>query len=512
MRPPLTRLAAARSALAAVAAVALILAAAGESLAQSKGKESGGGGTPPRSGGGWSGPGIGIPIGVAVGVATGAGDVKAKKPPAPPQSRKAGPPPRRPGTPPGPPPATPARITIPPANENRFSPDELVLEVANDQSPQAIGSLVARHQLAVLESIEFTLTSTIFIRARITDGRPARTVLGGMAAEPLLRSAQPNYAYDLVQQDNASAPAQFEAQGGPPPVTPAAAAAATLALSTDPTRYAAGKMRLPEAHALARGNNVLVAVIDSRVDTAHPDIREGIAGTLDALNSQEGPHAHGTAIAGAIASRYQFMGTAPGARILAIRAFAGTVGFSFAIMKGIEYAVAQDVRIINMSFAGPADPAALTLLAMAHDKGLVLIAASGNFGPQSPPQYPAAAPNVIAVSATDASDRLYVSANRGRHVAVSAPGVEVRLPAPNGLYQTISGTSFATGYVSGVAALLLERKPGAAPDEVKRILETSAKDLGPRGKDDQFGAGRVDAYQAVFMLEPQAASPALSSK
>ena len=190
------------------------------------------------------------------------------------------------------------------------------------------------------------------------------------------------------------------------------------------------------------------------------------------------------------------------------------MGFSFAIMKGIEYAVAQQARIINMSFAGPADPAANGLLAMAHDKGLVLIAASGNFGPKSPPQYPGAAPHVIAVSATDASDKLYFAANRGRHVSISAPGVEVRLPAPNGLYQTHSGTSFATGYVSGVAALVIERNPGIAADEVKRVLEATAKDLGPRGKEDQFGAGRIDAYQAVVTLEPQAtaASPTSNSK
>ena len=500
MRPPSTRLAAIRAAFAVAAGAVLAMAAAGEGLAQTKGKP--GGGYTRRSTGG---PGIGIPLGVAAGIAASASEVKAGKPSTP--QRKGGPPPRRPGAPPAPPPATPARITIPPANENRFAADELVLEVANDQSPQAIGSLTARHQVAVLESIEFTLTNTIFIRTRIADGRPVRTVLAGMSAEPLLRSAQPNFAYELVQQqDHANVPVSFEAQGGPP--------TATLPLSTDPARYAAAKMRLPEAHGLARGNNVLVAVIDSGIDIAHPDLRDGIAGNLDALNSPEGPHAHGTAIAGAVASRYQFMGAAPGARILAIRAFAGTVGFSFAIMKGIEYAVAQQARIINMSFAGPADPAANGLLAMAHDKGLVLIAASDNFGPKSPPQYPGAAPHVIAVSATDASDKLYFAANRGRHVSISAPCVEVRLPAPNGLYQTHSGTSFATGYVSGVAALVIERNPGITADEVKRLLEATAKDLGPRGKEDQFGAGRIDAYQAVVTLEPQATatSPASNSK
>ena len=90
---------------------------------------------------------------------------------------------------------------------------------------------------------------------------------------------------------------------------------------------------------------------------------------------------------------------------------------------------------------------------------MVLIAAAGNFGPKSPPQYPAADPNVIAVSATDADDKMFTASNIGPHVAVAAPGVDILLPAPDSDYQLISGTSFSAAHVSGIAALMLERKP-----------------------------------------------------
>ena len=77
----------------------------------------------------------------------------------------------------------------------------------------------------------------------------------------------------------------------------------------------------------------------------------------------------------------------------------------------------------------------------------------------------------------------------------------MQVPAPGGLYQVTSGTSFAAAYISGVAALILERKPSLAPDEVRQLLQSSSKDLGPRGKDDQFGSGRADAYQAIMAVE-----------
>ena len=104
---------------------------------------------------------------------------------------------------------------------------------------------------------------------------------------------------------------------------------------------------------------------------------------------------------------------------------------------------------------------------------------------------------MIAVTATDADDKLFQGANRGRHIAVAAPGVDLLLPAPDAGYQFTTGTSFAAAEVSGIVALMLERKPDSARTRVRKALTASAQDLGPKGIDTQFGAGLVDAYQAV---------------
>jgi subtilisin family serine protease len=111
--------------------------------------------------------------------------------------------------------------------------------------------------------------------------------------------------------------------------------------------------------------------------------------------------------------------------------------------------------------------------------------------------YPAANPNVIAVSATDAYDKLFSASNRGAHIAIAAPGVDIFLPAPDGKYQMTSGTSFSAAYISGLAALMLERNPALKPEELRTILTKTARDLGAPGRDDLFGAGEADAYAAV---------------
>ena len=206
------------------------------------------------------------------------------------------------------------------------------------------------------------------------------------------------------------------------------------------------------------------------------------------------------------------MGSAPKARILAIRAFgaapSGAESTSFVILKSLDFAAAHGAQIVNMSFAGPKDPLLERGIAAAATKGMVLVAASGNAGPKSPPLYPAANPNVIAVSATDAHDRLFPASNRGGHIAVAAPGVDIFLPAPDGKYQMTSGTSFSAAYISGLAALMMERKPELVPAEVRAILMKTARDLGLPGRDDLFGAGEADAFRAVTaVLDAAAPSP-----
>jgi subtilisin family serine protease len=410
--------------------------------------------------------------------------------PAEQPARAPKPAPKATNQPPGqaaPPPARRNSGNQPPGNERRFDGNEVVIELNGRPSQNEVDALAQRHQLNRIESQPMQLTDSTFFRWRIPDNRNVRDVIRQLGNDPAVRSVQPNYAFTLQQQ-----PSQ---------------ASLTTGVGGDAAQYAIGKLRLPQAHNITRGDKVLVAVIDSGVDRRHPELRGVVSDSFDALGGDEPPHAHGTGIAGTIAARARLMGVAPAASIIAIRAFGatdkGAESTSFLILKSIDYAVEQGARVINMSFAGPHDPAIQRLLAAARAKGVVLIAAAGNAGPNSPPLFPAADPNVIAVTATDSEDRLFSASNRGRHIAIAAPGVDILVPAPGASYQIQSGTSFAAAHVSGVAALLLERRPDLTPDAVRKILISTARDLGPRGRDDQFGAGLADAFNAIMVNEPK---------
>jgi subtilisin family serine protease len=372
-------------------------------------------------------------------------------------------------------------------------PNEFVAEIDGSLSDAQADALARRHGLVRLQSLNFPLVGATIGLFRIADGRPVEKVRRAFAAASGVRSVQLNFRYWLTQNPKAAL------------------------TEGDPAQYALAKLRLPQAHALASGANVTIAVIDSGIDDKHPELLNSVADNFDALGSKEGPHVHGTGIAGAIVSHARLMGSAPQARILGIRAFGtaanGAESTTFVILKALNYAVLHGAQIVNMSFAGPKDPLIERGIVATAARGVVMVAASGNAGAKSPPLYPAANANVIAVSATDAGDKLFAASNRGGHIAIAAPGVDIFLPAPDGKYQMTSGTSFSAAYISGLAALMLERNPALKPSELRAILVRTARDLGSPGRDDQFGAGQADAFAAVSAIAaasevPVAAMPA----
>jgi len=255
---------------------------------------------------------------------------------------------------------------------------------------------------------------------------------------------------------------------------------------------------------------VMVAVIDSQIDRTHPELAKGIAESFDAVGRADQPHTHGTGMAGAIVQQDRLMGVAPGARTLAIHAFAtGTQqspqATTQSIIAGMEGALNKGARIINMSFAGPYDPILALAIKKASERGAILIAAVGNAGPKSPPLYPGADPHVIGVTAVDENDRPYGGANIGAQVAVAAPGVDVMVPAPAGAYQLTTGTSVAAAHVSGVAALLLEKHPDVDARLVLEVLTASATHLNGNKRDDKLGWGLVDPLAALAELDARLA-------
>jgi subtilisin family serine protease len=111
-------------------------------------------------------------------------------------------------------------------------------------------------------------------------------------------------------------------------------------------------------------------------------------------------------------------------------------------LKSLNYAAEHGAQIINMSFAGPKDPLVERGVAATAARGILMVAAAGNAGAKSPPLYPAANPNVIAVSGTDAKEKLFAASNRGNSISIAAPGADIFLPAPDDKYQITPGTSF----------------------------------------------------------------------
>src|SRR5262249_45686066 len=253
---------------------------------------------------------------------------------------------------------------------------QLVAELDATLSEQQIRDIARRGGMELVEYENFPLIGATIGLFRITDGQPLDVKRREFASAAGVLNVQFNWRY-LVQD--------------------------TKSLTEgDPAQYAVGKLKLPQAHMLAHGMNVTIAVIDSGIDGNHPELANTISDNFDALGSKEGAHVHGTGIAGAIAAHGRLMGSAPEAHIIAIRAFGSAPGgarsSSNAIIKSLTSAVWLGAQIINMSLAGPKDILIERGMAATAERGVVLVAAAGNAGPKSPPLFPAANPNVIAVS------------------------------------------------------------------------------------------------------------------
>jgi hypothetical protein len=369
---------------------------------------------------------------------------------------------------------------LPAPGEQRLVPDEVITEFSANTPPQTISQIARRLNLTELESQSFPLIGATLYRWRVGGARSVPNTISALGNQGAVAAAQPNYVFSL-QEDVAQN--HGTTQG-------------------DAAQYVLGKLQVDQAHEIATGKDVPVAVIDSGVDIAHPDIEGTTVKSFNALGGDAKPQQHGTAMAGAIISHGKLEGIAPGAELLAARALDDeSNGTSFAVYKSLQWAADNGARVVNMSFAGPPDPMLHRLLTAAYGKGIVLVAAAGNGGPKAAPLYPGADPDVIAVTATDDNDGLFSLANRGQYVAVAAPGVQILALAPAGSYTLTTGTSVAAAHVSGIAALLLQHEPNLKPGDIRSILTATAKPLGIPADRAEFGAGLVNAYRAVTSPE-----------
>lgn len=411
------------------------------------------------------------------------------------------------------------RSIVPALDETRFVPDEVLFELAPNVEAEAV---LRRYGATLIARQRFELAGVTIIRAKIEAGRDLRAVLTEMADDTSIAGAQPNFLFEL-QQDSLSGtgtpagPTTASSDPSMPAPTPglrladpATAARGSAAVRRIlPPQYVVDKLRLGEARKLAQGRNIRVGLIDSGVDMEHPEIRGSVLGYLDAIDGLATPHAHGTSMATAIVAHGELQGIAPAARLIVARAFGGPQaasanGKSFQILTALEWVVQQRAKVINLSFAGPQDRLLSKALSGAKERGVITVAAAGNGGARSAPLYPGADPSVIAVTATDAEDKVFSDANRGAYVAVAAPGVDVLTAEPGGRYAFTSGTSIAAAHVTALIALLLEKQPELDADSARRVLAESAIDLGSRGRDPVYGAGRIDPPAALARVLPVA--------
>jgi len=271
------------------------------------------------------------------------------------------------------------------------------------------------------------------------------------------------------------------------------------------------KVRAPEAWALSQGQGVLIAVLDTGTDYTHPDLSGKVRTDIDwdFVNNDsdaQDNNGHGTHVSGIVAAATNnsigVAGLGWDASILPLKVLDSEGnGKTSQLISAIYYAADHGARVINMSLGGrPDDPCFSGLQAAvdyAYRRGVLLVAAAGNNGANRT-VFPANCAHVLGVAATTSSDSRAWFSNYADHVSVAAPGDDIYSTLRYGGYGYMDGTSMATPFVAGLAALVYARFPTYTPDQAASAILDNAQDLGSTGWDADYGCGRIDAFQALW--------------
>lgn len=282
-----------------------------------------------------------------------------------------------------------------------------------------------------------------------------------------LRQADPQGQYDFDH---------LYMESGAPPAVPSAAPASFLA-------------PMPEV----RQVDIRVGLIDGGVDASHP-VFQRRPPQVSGCGGVARPSAHGTAVASLFVGwAADFAGAAPGAQLLAVDVYCGgdaPGGRMRDVVAALGELAAAHARVVNMSIVGPDNAVLAAAVRAVQARSVLIVAATGNDGPNARPLYPAAYPGVIAVSAVDARLRVLPEASGGGHVSFSAPGADLVAAAPDGKFQDVRGTSFAAPLVAGMLATGIASDDSDTESIVRR-LAAAADDRGRKGRDDRYGFGLV---------------------
>lgn len=275
--------------------------------------------------------------------------------------------------------------------------------------------------------------------------------------------------------------------------------------------YAPQRINAPGAWDFTLGNpNVVIAILDTGVNTSHPEFAGRVKPGYDFINQDADPsddNGHGTHVAGISAAGTNNgignVGICGGCSLMPVKILSNTgSGLWSQVAAGITFAADNGADIINLSLGGYSASATLqSAIEYAQQKGVLIVAAVGNDN-RSDPFYPAAFQDVVGVSATDKNDERWPLSNYGDYVDVAAPGVTIYstfndLNNTYGGYAFYSGTSMASPHVAGLAGLLLSQDQSRTPSQLISLLTSGSNDLGAGGWDPYFGNGRINAFMSL---------------
>lgn len=251
------------------------------------------------------------------------------------------------------------------------------------------------------------------------------------------------------------------------------------------------------------GEGVKVAILDSGVDASHEDLNVAGGYSVFGDSPYNDGNGHGTHVAGTVAAldnNVGVVGVAPDAEVYAVKVLDSSGSGSYAgIAEGIEWAINNDMDVINMSLGGSTSSDVLKeYVDLAYQEGILLVAAAGNSGTWlgwfDTVGYPAKYESVMAVAAVDQSNNRASFSSAGNAVEISAPGVGVLSTVPGNSYDSYDGTSMASPHVAGVAAQVWAAKPHLTNVQLRELLNQTAQNL---GDSFHYGNGLVQSFEAI---------------
>lgn len=271
-----------------------------------------------------------------------------------------------------------------------------------------------------------------------------------------------------------------------------------------PRQYFQQKIKLPKPPSTSN-HKTAIGIVDTAVAKtpalAHVNITQK---RFIPTSNKPSTATHGTSIALLIAGKdnqHHFYGVSPNSPLYVAdimrKVNQRNNTNSKLLAQALDWLISQQVKVINLSLGGPKDAIMSAIFRQLSKQPVIIVAAAGNSGPKAPPSYPAAYPNVIAVSATNANNAIYRYANRGNYIDLVAPGEDVWVPVSNS-GQYVSGTSFSAALVSGVVSQLLASNTKTNTQQAKQSLCKHAIDLGATGPDDQFGCGLLQHFNPEY--------------